>query len=239
MMKNKTHFFVRIRGFTLIEMAIVLVIIGYLMAAFLMPLSAQMEQRRRVRTQAGLEQIKEALIGYALANQFLPCPDTALVPTGLEGARNALNQCVNQEGTLPWQALGIDGKDNWDRYIRYRVTAAFTDIDPADHFNLSSNGTLTVNSDVGTITTTAVAVIVSHGANGFGALTTTQSSPGNQMPAPAASATDEVENANAANNVFISHVPTPKGSANEFDDIVNWISPNILFNRMVTAGRLP
>jgi len=49
-------------------------------------------------------------------------------------------------------------------------------------------------------------------------------------------------NRNSLNNdrVFISHMPTPSAAANgEFDDIVIWLSPNTLFNRMVTAGKLP
>jgi hypothetical protein len=34
--------------------------------------------------------------------------------------------------------------------------------------------------------------------------------------------------------VFVSHNPTPT-----FDDLVIWISPNVLINRMVSAGKLP
>jgi len=34
--------------------------------------------------------------------------------------------------------------------------------------------------------------------------------------------------------------PQRRGAAtSEFDDIVTWLSPNILFNRMVVAGKLP
>ena len=55
--------------------------------------------------------------------------------------------------------------------------------------------------------------------------------------------TDETANPNpnSANNdpVFVSHTPMPLGAANgEFDDIVIWLSPNILYNRMVQAGQL-
>jgi hypothetical protein len=49
-------------------------------------------------------------------------------------------------------------------------------------------------------------------------------------------------NSNSANNdrVFVSHLPTVSTSANgEFDDIVIWLSPNLLFGNMVAAGRLP
>ncbi len=47
------------------------------------------------------------------------------------------------------------------------------------------------------------------------------------------------ETANGDNDrVFVSHTPTPPG-LNEFDDLVIWISPNILYNRLIAAGRLP
>ena len=62
------------RGFTLIEMAIVLMIVGLLLGGMLVPLSAQMDQRNISDTQKSLSEIKEALIGYAMANGRLPCP---------------------------------------------------------------------------------------------------------------------------------------------------------------------
>ncbi len=55
-------------GFTLVEMAIVLVIVGLLLGGLLMPLSAQVEQRRIGETQKALDEIKEALVGFAIAN---------------------------------------------------------------------------------------------------------------------------------------------------------------------------
>lgn len=74
-------------------------------------------------------------------------------------------------------------------------------------------------------------VILSHGANGFGAINSGGAA--NQ----AATSSDELENSDS-NDDFVSHTPTPAG-ANEFDDLVIWLSPNILYNRMIAAGRLP
>ena len=50
-----------------------------------------------------------------------------------------------------------------------------------------------------------------------------------------------LDGTNANNNrTFVSHPPTANGAPNGyFDDIVIWISPNILINRMVAAGKLP
>lgn len=218
-------------------MAIVLVIVGLLVSAFLTPLAAQVELRNAADTKIVIDEAKEALMGFAIANQFLPCPDAAAIPTGVEGARGAVNpdECNVLEGVLPWQALGVRGIDAWGRYIRYRVDSDFSN--NVTFFGMTNIGNIRINSDTGTLTTSAIAVLVSHGANGFGAINTTQASPANQMPAPTGA--DELENSNGLNATYITHTLTPVGSANEFDDSVMWISPNILFNRMVAAGQLP
>jgi hypothetical protein len=54
------------------------------------------------------------------------------------------------------------------------------------------------------------------------------------------------ENANANpnstdnNQTFVSHERAGENNPNgEFDDIVIWLSPNILYAKMIAAGRLP
>src|SRR5665647_1087323 len=69
-------------GFTLIEMAMVLMIVGLLLGGMLVPLSAQMDQRNVSDTQKTLSEIKEAIVGFTLANGRLPCPATASIATG-------------------------------------------------------------------------------------------------------------------------------------------------------------
>jgi hypothetical protein len=50
---------------------------------------------------------------------------------------------------------------------------------------------------------------------------------------------DEAANLNG-DQVFVSRVRTSLGAAGgEFDDIVTWLSENVLYNRMVAAGQLP
>lgn len=50
---------------------------------------------------------------------------------------------------------------------------------------------------------------------------------------------DEAANLNG-DQVFVSRVRSDPGSAGgEFDDIVTWLSENVLYNRMVAAGQLP
>lgn len=56
------------RGFTLIEMAIVLVIITILLGGLAVPLSAQIQARRIAETNRTLEEAREAIIGYAMSH---------------------------------------------------------------------------------------------------------------------------------------------------------------------------
>ncbi|PIQ13150.1 MAG: prepilin-type cleavage/methylation domain-containing protein [Hydrogenophilales bacterium CG_4_9_14_3_um_filter_59_35] len=232
------------RGFTLVEMAIVLVIVVLLLGGLLMPLSTQVEQRRIGETQKALEEIKEALIGFA-ANQtppHLPCPDktsgggAGTANDGLEDVTAATGACVTQEGNIPWATLGVADVDAWGNRIHYSVTAIFSNRSPATMFALASAGTLRVCTAPTCTTQTATAlpaIVLSYGKNGFGAINQT----GGINPAP----TSADEQANTDLNVdFVSHTPTQAGAANgEFDDLVTWLSPNILFNRMVAAGKLP
>jgi len=212
-------------GFTLVEMSIVLAIVALLMGGLLPTLSSQMEQRRRSDTQNALNEIKNALIGYAIVNGRLPCPAKATIATGSTNAGVA--DCTVTTGVIPWATLGTSETDAWGRRFTYTASSSFTTTTPP--FTLASNGTLTVKSAAGgsTIASTIPAVFVSHGTNGLGAYTPQ----GTQLSV--SSDPDEADNSNGG-TTFVSHDFTPT-----FDDQVIWISPNILFNRMVAAGKLP
>lgn len=243
-----------ISGFTLAELAIVLLIVGLLLAGALLPFAKQVELRRISETQKTLDQIREALIGFAIANGRLPCPATAAT-SGDEsfafGGNFANGNCSNFfDGFVPGKLLGVSPVDDqgfaidaWNSRIRYAVasnntsTHYFTQFDGIKTAGLSSvTPNLNVCQSVPSSTTscgTAITlasnvavVLVSFSLNG--ALTPTGA--------------DEIYNAAAkasslSTAMYISHIPSK--SPNEFDDIVTWLSPNILYNRMLVAGRLP
>lgn len=115
------------QGFSLIEMAIVLVILGMLLGGILMPLSSQREVSQRQATERQLQEIRNALIGYAQANNRLPCPAMlgagAVIPTA-----GACGPTATPAVYLPYAALGIQGTilngnlvDVWQQPIRYRL----------------------------------------------------------------------------------------------------------------------
>jgi prepilin-type N-terminal cleavage/methylation domain-containing protein len=116
----------RQHAFTLVEMAIVLAIIGLLLGSLMYTLSAQADQRARETTQRTLEQAREALLGFAIANGRLPCPATGLT-TGVESP--AGGDCSSYySGFLPAVTLGFQPVDTlgfavdaWGNRIRYAV----------------------------------------------------------------------------------------------------------------------
>lgn len=97
-------------GFTLVEMAVVLVIVGLLLGGLLMPFSMQMEQRQYAQTQKIMEEAKEALLGFAMANGRLPCPATA-ASNGIESPVGGGACTNNYNGFLPAVTLGIGPVD--------------------------------------------------------------------------------------------------------------------------------
>ncbi len=251
-------------GFSLVEMAIVLVIVGLLVTGGITILATQQDMRRIQDTQTLLDAAKESLIGYAAAHPatdnrpFLPCPDKT-TPAGVGIApnlpndgiedRTAAGTCVTQEGNLPWVTLGLTSSDIWSNRLRYRVTAAFSNSvtgmtlgNPAIPIPPSTGDITIIDAAIpaNPLASNIPAVILSHGKNGFGA----QNSLGITNPAPPAANISETDNADmlavAPQPRFVSNAPVGIGGDNgEFDDIVTWISPNILFNRMLAAGRLP
>jgi len=239
------------RGFTLVEIAVAIFIITILLGSILVPLTTQVEQRQVSETQKMLENIKEALIGHAVAKGYLPCPDRTsggagtandTANDGVEDYNTGTGICFSTTltGNVPWVTLGLGAMDPWGNRFRYRVHSAYAQRAPAARFNFSTATNLTVTATSGgTLLTTAnpdgaVAVIISHGKNGYGAMNAL-----NNTARPAPTSADEVDNS-AGGTSYTSRTITPVGStAGEFDDIVIWLGKYTLFNRMVAAGKLP
>ncbi len=231
------------RGFTLIELTIALFVIALLLGSLLVPLSTQVEQRQIAEAERAIDQVKEALLGFAVANGYLPCPDAITGAGANDGAEDvaASGTCTTSDGNLPWATLGTGAADPWNNRYRYRVDSSYASRAPAAAFTLSSGAGVRVwtNATRTTALTSddpngAVAVILSHGKNGRGAVSVLTG-----VPNAAAASADEAENTDG-NVHFVSRPPSAADSlAGEFDDIVAWLSRFTLYNRMVAAGRLP
>jgi len=248
-------------GLTLIELAVAIVVLGLILGSIVTPLATQIEQRRIADARRQLDHIKEALIGFALAQPkpHLPCPDRMsggaspnFANDGIEDVTGGV--CDVAEGNLPWATLGLGAADPWGNRYRYRITPTFARRAPGATFTLASQGDLLVCSVVGSCgpgqaltvlppsDNSPVAVILSHGANGWGAINATTSRV-NTKPGAPAPGVDEAANYNG-DTMFVSRAQTADDGSNpmvsrEFDDIVVWLSPHTLKHRLVAAGKLP
>jgi prepilin-type N-terminal cleavage/methylation domain-containing protein len=229
------------RGFTIVEMAVVILVISLLLGSILVPLGSQMKQRNRAETQRSLEEVRQGLIGYAMINGRLPRPsDTAT--GGTERAACATEaQCT---GFVPWATLGIAPTDSWGKVLRYSVHSSFaggasgTVLITTATFATAGRTVKTRNAGGGEVivATNLPAVLLSHGERNLG--TTVN---GTALPDSPDTNTDEDVNASAGSDTFFWRPPADRAGApgGEFDDQVVWITPSQLFNQLVAAGRLP
>ena len=212
-------------GFTLVEMAIVLVIVGLLVSAFLAPLSAQRDLKDYGDVRVDLDQIKEALYGFAIINGRLPCPTTQTNPALADYGEEAANCAApTAEGYLPWKTLGVREIDSWGT-IRTAAT------DPWNgYWRYRVNPNAAVAFALGTTFLATLSVRDSAG----NALTTNTESPLAIVYSAGKNLNPNGQNAGAFDGIYQSDVPVPA-----FDDVTVWISRPVLMNRMVAAEKLP
>jgi prepilin-type N-terminal cleavage/methylation domain-containing protein len=229
------------RGFSLVELAIVLVIVALLSGGLMMGLSAQRDAAAYQEAQRQLDNAKEALLGFAISNGRLPCPAAS---NSVSGSANAgMEDCTiangqARHGVVPWATLGLPETDAWDRRFTYFVSVKFsTPLAPGSlsSFTMSTGidpdnaGTANVKliaTSGSNIASDLAAVVVSHGSRGLGGYTAS----GTVL---AGAVGDEAENADT-DLTFVAHT-----QSTDFDDLLMWITPALLKSRLVAVGKLP
>lgn len=101
----------RMRGFSLVELTVVLVVLGLVSILLVRFLMTANEEQREVAGRDLLTRADDALLAFAMVNGRLPCP--ARAGGGTEDCS------VGQLGTLPYATLGLP--DANARRIRYGV----------------------------------------------------------------------------------------------------------------------
>jgi prepilin-type N-terminal cleavage/methylation domain-containing protein len=140
------------RGFSLVELAVVISIVAFLMGGLMYTLSAQTEQRSFEETRRRLEQARELLLAFAITNGRLPCPARSAataVPATVAGdeVRTAATGCIGDAvtdyygggtpgavlGLLPARSNGYKqvhsagfAVDAWGNRLRYAVANLIT-----------------------------------------------------------------------------------------------------------------
>jgi prepilin-type N-terminal cleavage/methylation domain-containing protein len=230
-------------GFTLVEMAIVLVIVGFMLGGLLVSLSAQVDQRDYSQTRQSMEEIREALLGYALSRGYLPCPAISSA-NGAEDRTAGVCTAGKRVGFLPWAELGVKKTDSWNRLYRYSVTPAYSNstlaitLSPptARDITIQTRNAAGVLINLSNANDIPVAVI-SHGKNGYGGT----NNDGTLLTDTSVNNDDEKTNNTGVGTVLVSREfgDNKTTTYGEYDDIVVWVSPNTYLSKMVAVGRLP
>ena len=143
-----------IQGFTLIELAVVLVIVSVILSGFLGSLSSRVEQARYRETRDQLKEINLALLGFASAEGRLPCP-TRATDNGQEQPIGG-GVCTYQHGFIPGRTLGLSGAynrdnlllDSWGNPIRYSVPSDSSFTSSPGAGSIKDTGLGSVNPDL-------------------------------------------------------------------------------------------
>lgn len=214
-------------GFTLAELAVVLVILSLLAGSLLVPLRARIEARDRELTLERLRDIQQALTGFAIINARLPCPSTEADPASAAyGVEDPLPCSFAIEGRLPWRTLAMPATDAWGSartqpadgwagHWRYRVDPRFAS-GPISAATLPT-GKLEVRAHDDTRITLAdsqaVAIVYSTGPN------------------------RQADGRNASYSASVPSYQAGEATAS-FDDLLVWIGRPLLIARLAQAGRL-
>lgn len=218
---------VRQAGFTLAELAVVLLVLALLGAGVAAPLGSRIEARDRQLSMERLRDIQHALIGFAIVHGRLPCPDTQADPAHPDYGVEDAPPCNNAvEGRLPWRTLAMPATDAWGRarqdagedwagHWRYRVDPAFASA--PIRADTAPSGTLQVLAHDGSRITVsdsqAVFIVFSAGTN------------------------RRADGLNAHYSATAPRYQAGEATA-EFDDLLVWLGRPLLIARLAQAGRL-
>ncbi|HTS85829.1 MAG TPA: type II secretion system protein, partial [Usitatibacter sp.] len=145
------------RGFTLIEIVVVLAIVSLLLAMATFATRAITIQQRISTTATRLATVDAALVQFVMVQKRLPCPANGTLPSSDPNAgsedpasrTDAAGCTTNQQnGVVPWKAIGLsenDATDGWLRRITYRVDATLAGAGAMDMSGCDPAGTGTTS----------------------------------------------------------------------------------------------
>lgn len=150
-MKHLSHSYYPQRGFTLLEVALVMLVVGIVLTGMIHLLTIQNQYQAEQDELARLAQIKQALVGFASLHGRLPCPDTNedgkenpnnpaddSKSCNLDGVGGAnLGNDYNQQrrvavGLLPYADLGVPRTNRYGHPYQYVVTLHYADTENRD-----------------------------------------------------------------------------------------------------------
>lgn len=168
-------------GFSLLELAIVLVILGIIGGLSLPLLTAQMNRAAYVKTRSHQDYVLSAIASFVEKNKRFPCPAEPLAIGDSYGVMQV--QCRGQkaQGIVPFKTLGISevyARDGFKRLMTYVVDQDLAKKDT--NLKIESGGSITVKGETGEFVLATpqkedknpnyiALVLISHGESGGGA----------------------------------------------------------------------
>lgn len=133
-------------GFTLVELAIGMVIIGLLFALFMPVGSTLLNNKKRELTRQKMKNIETAIANYVAINKRLPCPADGSSSAGSELRDSVTGDCTSNQvnGVAPWVSIGLtqaDIEDGWNRRITYKAGFGLTRDNALDMSSCDPAGT--------------------------------------------------------------------------------------------------
>lgn len=221
-------------GFTLIELAVCIVLVGLVASASLTFFAGKGDQDCMAATQEKLAIIEQKLNEYSGANNRYPRPANPSlgsadafvgreVPSGSDAAIARVGSAPGVLiGALPHATLGLPDEfltDCWGRNYLYAITEELTQLSSAA--NLSTRGRITVRrgglSSAQTLSSEASYVVVSQGDVALTGATGTRG-PANPFCNGSSSPRTDRENCDTANAVF--YTSNSRYVSELFDDLV-------------------
>jgi prepilin-type N-terminal cleavage/methylation domain-containing protein len=251
-------------GFTLVELAVTLLIVAVLLGGVLIPLQTQVEIRKIEDTQRILERARDALLGYAAAFGYFPCPadSTSAGREPAAGVDHVLGVCPSYHGFFPAALLGftpVDAEgfalDSWGGAAPHRIRYAVSNHDVGGITNpftrsggMSAAGIPSLGAATNLYHVCGSGAGVNPGADCGTAATLANNGvvvlwSAGQNATSGGTSVHEAEHPNpntggSADRIFVSRVRVTFG-AGEFDDHLLWVSNFAVVKSLVASGQLP
>ena len=249
------------RGFTLLELTIVLLIISVVIGTGVVTFTASLTKKQYDATLAKMAVIDKALVDFSVAFGRIPCPASLTLTTadsnyaieaanqgsctGGTPAANYTSSSGVAEGAIPVRALKLPDSfmfDGWGRRFRYAVDPTMTSSNalPVAVGGLCSASNSAITLTGATSTSAAIYAIISHGSNGHGGFTAN----GVMLNSGSVNANEQknchcdntaTATANDASYVQKSTTSNAANKLDSFDDIVSYKEAWQMRNANTTA----